>query len=253
MLHARSIRLCASLAAVIAAAACDSGRLGGDHYLSPGLRAAVDELKSDVAAAPTDASTIATRARVLADWADAYSMAGGEVGLEGPRIRLQSSLPPSGRAAINQSANLDRLVFLEPEGNGARFSTHTRGDWSSLRITLSNVRPGASIVLDLEEARETGSAPPFVRPPLTIPGQRVRLGLADMRRGQLERGLPVDGYPDEGITLRWIISDGERDVEFSYTDEREPREGDYYYVRVRRVNDAMAWSSPVWVGGYASR
>ena len=143
--------------------------------------------------------------------------------------------------------------FLEPEGNGARFSTHTRGDWSSLRITLSNVRPGASIVLDLEEARETGSAPPFVRPPLTIPGQRVRLRLADMRRGQLERALPVDGYPDDGITLRRVIRDGHRDVKFSYTDEREPGEGDYYYVRVRQANDAMAWSSPIWVGGYPSR
>ena len=37
-------------------------------------------------------------------------MAGGEVGLEGPRIRLQSTLPPSGRGATNQGRNLDRLV-----------------------------------------------------------------------------------------------------------------------------------------------
>ena len=143
--------------------------------------------------------------------------------------------------------------FLEPEGNGARFATHTRGDWSSLRLTLSNVQPGAAIVLDLEEALETGSGPPSVRRHVDIPGQRVRLGLADMRRGQLERLLPADGYPEDGVTLRRIIRDGERDVEFSYTDEREPGEGDYYYVRVRQVNDAMAWSSPVWVGGYASR
>ena len=91
-------------------AACDPDTSGGDPYLSLGLRAEVDELKSDVAANPTDASTIAARARVLADWADAYSAAGGEVGLEGPRIRLQSSLPPTGRGAINQGRNLDRLV-----------------------------------------------------------------------------------------------------------------------------------------------
>ena len=146
MLHPRFSRLCASLAAVITLAACDSGVSGGDHYLSPRLRAAVDELKS-----------------------------------------------------------------------------------------------------------ETGSAPPFVRLPVTIPGQKVRLELGDLRRGRLERALPADGYPDDGITLRRIITDGERDVEFSYTDEREPRGGDYYYVRVRQVNDAMAWSSPVWVGGYPSR
>ena len=110
MLQARSTRLCASRAAVVSLAACDSGVSGGDHYLTPELRAAVDELKSDVAATPTDASAIAVRAQVLADWADAYSMAGGEVGLEGPRIRLQSTMPPSGCGAVRQSESLDRLV-----------------------------------------------------------------------------------------------------------------------------------------------
>jgi hypothetical protein len=64
-----------------------------------------------------------------------------------------------------------------------------------------------------------------VRLPVTIPGQRVRLGLADLRRGRLERALPADGYPDDGITLRHIIRDGERDVAFSYTDAREPQGG----------------------------
>ena len=58
---------------------------------------------------------------------------------------------------------------------------------------------------------------------------------------------------NDGLTLRQVIRDGPRDVEFTYTDEREPQEGDDYYVRVRQVNDAMAWSSPIWIGGYSSR
>ena len=37
---------------------------------------------------------------------------------------------------------------------------------------------------------------------------------------------------------------------FSYTDEDDPRQGDDYSVRVRQANDAFAWSSPVWIGGY---
>ena len=36
-------------------------------------------------------------------------------------------------------------------------------------------------------------------------------------------------------------------------DDKDARQGDYYYVRVRQANDAMAWSSPIWVGGYPSR
>ena len=148
-------------------------------------------------------------------------------------------------------------VEIEPARNGARFATNTRGDTSSLRMTLSGIRPSASIVLDLEEARETGSAPPFFRPPADIPERRVRLTLS---AGGVDRAMPIDGYPDDRITLRRLIRNGPRDVSFSYTDEDnprtdddDPRQGDYYYVRVRQVNDAMAWSSPVWVGGYPSR
>jgi len=138
----------------------------------------------------------------------------------------------------------------EPARNGARFATHTRGDASSLRMTLSGIRPNAAIVLDLEEARETGSAPPFFRPPADVPGRRVRLTLA---AGGVDRTVPADGYPDDRITLRRLIRNGPRDVSFSHTDEDDPRQGDYYYVRVRQVNDALAWSSPVWVGGYPPR
>ncbi len=64
--------------------------------------------------------------------------------------------------------------------------------------------------------------------------------------------MPIEGYAD-GVVLRWIVTDGPRDLRFDYTDDEDPRQGDYYYVRIRQANDAMAWSSPVWVGGYPSR
>ena len=139
---------------------------------------------------------------------------------------------------------------LEPEGNGARFATHTRGDASSIRLTLTDIRPDASLLINLDAARETGSAPPFFRPPADIEAEEVRLPL---HTSGITRTLPAEGYPDDRIMLRRLIRNGPRDVTFSYTDEDEPRQGDYYYVRVVQVNDAMAWSSPVWVGGYPSR
>ena len=141
---------------------------------------------------------------------------------------------------------------LEPSENGARFKTNTRGERSSLRLRLSEVQPGAAIVLDFEEATETGAAPPFYREQATIPGGQVRLRLADLSGGRLEHKVPIDDYPDDSITLR-RISDGERDVRFSVSDSDEPRQGDYYYVHVRQLNDATAWSSPIWVGGYPSQ
>lgn len=139
---------------------------------------------------------------------------------------------------------------LEREGNGARFRTHTRGDASSLRLTLSDIRPDAWIVLDLEATQETGSAPPFFRPHSDLEAARLRMPL---HTSGLTRTLPAPGYPDDRIRLRRLVRDGPRDVTFRYADADEPRQGDYYYVRIVQVNDAMAWSSPVWVGGYPSR
>ena len=140
--------------------------------------------------------------------------------------------------------------FLERDGNRARFATHTRGDASSIRMTLSDFGPDAAVRLILEGARETGSAPPFFRPPADIPGFRTRLPL---HVSGVERRRPADGYAGDRITLRRIARDGPRDVAFSHTDDDDPRQGDYYYVRVRQVDDALAWSSPIWVGGYPSR
>ena len=86
-----------------------------------------------------------------------------------------------------------------------------------------------------------------------IPGTRVRLPLSDLQGGRLDRLLPIENYPSDSVTLRRVRPDGPRDLSFSYTDTETPRQGDYYFVRVRQLNDAMAWSSPVWVGGHPSR
>ena len=142
---------------------------------------------------------------------------------------------------------------VDQNGNGATFRTNTRGETSSLLLSVTDVQPGAAIVLELEEAAETGSAPPFYRPRAVIPGGRVRLPLSELRGGRLERLLPIENYPRDSVTLRRVRPDGPRDLTFSYTDTDTPRQGDYYFVRVRQLNDAMAWSSPVWVGGHPSQ
>ena len=72
-----------------------------------------------------------------------------------------------------------------------------------------------------------------------------------MRDGKLTHGFPLDIYNDT-ITLRRVITDGESDVSLVVHDTGD-LQGDYYFIRVRQANDAMAWSSPIWVGGYAPR
>ena len=71
----------AALATALVSSAC-TGPGPGPVY-DRDLGAAIERLKADVEAQPTDESTVAARAAVVADWADALSLAGHEMGLDG--------------------------------------------------------------------------------------------------------------------------------------------------------------------------
>ncbi len=79
--------------------------------------------------------TIAARAAVVADWADALALAGHELGLEGPRVRLSSTLPPTGEAAVSAGTTIDRLVreftLREEEGALGSLETDTPGPFEA--------------------------------------------------------------------------------------------------------------------------
>ena len=141
---------------------------------------------------------------------------------------------------------------LETDANGmVHFATITRGDTSSLRLTLADIESDARLRLVLEAGAESGGGPPFFRRHTTVPASTVELPLAEMRDGTVQRTLPIDIYEDT-VTLRRLVTDGPDDVRFEIGDTGTIH-GDHYYVRVKQVNDALAWSSPVWVGGYPSR
>ncbi|RPG26323.1 MAG: DUF3604 domain-containing protein [Gammaproteobacteria bacterium TMED50] len=150
--------------------------------------------------------------------------------------------------------------FFNPEVNELRrdndnpntlhFVTGSRGDASSIVLDLANISRSARITFELKAAAERGSPTRFRRPAITEPAS-VTLNLKDMERGELTHGFPLDIYNDT-ITLRRVITEGERDIRFEIVDSGD-LQGDYYFVRVRQANDAMAWSSPIWVGGFAPR
>lgn len=134
------------------------------------------------------------------------------------------------------------------EDGTVTFSTMTRGDTSSYLLKLENVQRSTKIRLDLVETRETGGAPPIYRPQQRIPAASVALNLRDMAEGRTTFTQQVDTYTDS-IVLRRVLESGPREAQISFTDDGT-RQGDYYYLRVVQANDAMAWSSPVWIGGH---
>ena len=165
------------------------------------------------------------------------------------RLRLEGGRIVSARGMDFVNPNAQSLI---EEANSYLFATISRGDASPIELVVEDLTDDAALVLELEEALETGSAPPFYRTHQVTPGGTFRLPLADIENGMLVVEAPAPDYTD-AIMLRRIVEDGLRDISFELTDTDDPRQGDYYYVRVRQANDAAAWSSPIWVGGYPHR
>jgi len=142
-----------------------------------------------------------------------------------------------------------RLEVTDP--TSVAFATYTRGGTSSIKLSLDDIRRGAMLTLTLDEAREFGGGPPRFRPHKNVPAAEIVLELRNLERGRLTKELPFDGYVDR-VTLRRPITEGPMEVSFEVEDAGV-RQGEYYYVRVTQANDAIAWSSPIWVGGFPKR
>jgi hypothetical protein len=143
-------------------------------------------------------------------------------------------------------------ISVDPDNpNRLQFATLTRGDTSSIELRLSNLKRTSALRISLDEAQETGGAPPVYRKPQTSPASELVFQLRDLTDGRLAQRLETDIYTDT-VLLRQRIENGPREVSFEVNDSSE-RQGDYYFVRVRQANDAMAWSSPIWIGGFPKR
>lgn len=139
----------------------------------------------------------------------------------------------------NLSVNADGEVL---------FSTLTRGDESSIDLNLTDISPSASLTIALNAGREYGGGPPTFRQHQPFEAQTITMPLQGAEGEPTHHHVPMTDYVDH-IRIRRIITDGSRDVSFELTDQGTVQ-GDYYYVRAVLTNDAIAWSSPVWIGGY---
>ena len=166
----------------------------------------------------------------------------GTLTLEGARVA-------DARGADFHTTTAHQLEVTDQ--GGLEFSTYTRGDTSTITLDLRDVRRGATLTLQLAAGGEFGGGPPRLRPHRNVPEAEVVLELRNLDRGMLTRTIPFDGYLDT-VTLRHPVAEGMSDVAFEIEDDGG-RHGDYYYVRVKQANDALAWSSPIWVGGFPKR
>jgi hypothetical protein len=168
----------------------------------------------------------------------------GTIELSG--ARLISAEPQDFHNLAVQSLQIDG-----DNPNLIHFTTLTRGDSSSVLLQLEDVKRSGILGVSLEAARETGSGPPIYRRHQELEAAQVDFEMKDLETGRSSQTLAIPGYQDT-VTLRRVISDGPMDVSFDLDDSGHKR-GDYYYVRIRQVDDSLAWTSPIWVGGFPSR
>ena len=167
---------------------------------------------------------------------------------------LVSFSAPSIRNRVLQS-----VVVSSENPRQIDFALMTRGSEKSIIIELSNVTGKAVIDVDVKLAPDPVAA--FYRRLtdqgytsvgiLSLPGS-ARFRFRDLKVGQTTRTFS-DGPFHDSITLRRIRSNAPLDQEFEFTDTDNPLPGDHYYVRVTQLDDGVAWSSPIWVGGFAKQ
>ncbi|MBI1338794.1 DUF3604 domain-containing protein [bacterium] len=129
------------------------------------------------------------------------------------------------------------------------FDLGTRGNEQVIYIDLDRMSRNAVIEIDLRSANESGT-PLQVATPVTYPAMKVSLPAARLKEGVFVQTTPGAVF-DDRVTLRTIGPEPAMDRSIAWTDPTPAVADDTYFVRVTQTDGAMAWTSPVWVGGFS--
>ena len=99
----------------------------------------------------------------------------------------------------------------------------------------------------METTRERLGSGGYQRTPQRLPARSETFRLGDLG-GEVERREYQVLEHTDALSVQLVPSNGALDRHFTYTDKDSPAASDYYYLRVRQIDGAVAWSSPFWVG-----
>jgi hypothetical protein len=77
-------------------------------------------------------------------------------------------------------------------------------------------------------------------------GTEVSRAVGDLLDGP--RTGYLGGFLSGAYRFERAVPDAARTLHLEFTDKRDRADADWYYVRVRQVNDQWAWTSPTWIG-----
>ena len=180
-------------------------------------------------------------------------------------IRGQRDLPRNGREWIgflrtpgtNLSLagtpgfrNSERQAAAQNGNNRVDFITWTHGGWSSLFASFDETGADDDVLeVSFRQVAEDRDIFPELRDPASIPATRQMIPLFDLDQGPVIRRLSHSGY-DDLLRIERVNPQSPSYVEFSFSDASPFAEEDYYYVKIYQLDDHVAWTSPVFVGGF---
>lgn len=82
---------------------------------------------------------------------------------------------------------------------------------------------------------------------LTQPAQQVVSRSLEQLQESSDTFRVGDSFMSESLLLHRTVFPEHYQTAFEFTDNRESKTTDWYYVRVVQTNGSMAWSSPIWV------
>ena len=149
-----------------------------------------------------------------------------------------------------------RVHKMERDANDPNlihFVAITIGNNNGLWLYIDET-PQTSIEVSLEpgeEYRVAASQPGENAPKIKHPAQHFDIGTNGLTKAGKTFNIPVPDMPyTDKVALRPINAEIPMEANFAFEDSDEFGVGDYYYVRVRQLDGALAWSSPVWIGGF---
>ena len=140
-----------------------------------------------------------------------------------------------------------RTARSSGDRNRIDFEMNTRGRGKALLLKLGGASPDTTVSVDMETTRESLGSGGYERRPQRLPANRASFRLGDMNGQAARKEYRVLEHTD-ALSAQIVTRGRALDREFRYTDRGPAAPGDYYYVRVRQIDGAMAWSSPFWVG-----
>jgi hypothetical protein len=149
--------------------------------------------------------------------------------------------------------NTERQAAAQNGSNRVDFITWTHGGWSSLMVSLDEAGAEDEVLeVSFRQGFEDQDITPNLRQPSEISANRQMIPLFDLGEGAVVRTLQQSGYEDR-VRLERVNPESPSYVEFSFSDASPFAEEDYYYVKIHQLDDHVAWTSPVFVGGFDPR